>query len=374
MLELREELSRAEGELTTLKKQYSAQEAYNRKNGQRQSQIETPRAGLDADDERTSARQSVDLDRRKLLLQQQQNTPTQNRRRVLRGGHTRTLSLLSPPKPDPGIAIHEDSQNRSTEPISLPLPPIERRTAQLTNPNLSKRASWQPQSYHHQQPSVPGMFEDFRTGLKTFVDDLRQITVGDEPINGQSPLRSPSLQRSSSNLSRTSSGDVETIRPNNAARPKVSTAFDSPTSATSTPTPVRKSTDGAPSEKSKAGRSKHFSWTPLTVDSLDDNGWTNWESPSSAKSTRWSGSTINSGDMNDIQSIPEGEESDDSSKQKSASTEEGPMLSPKLGEILPSMVNRLTPSNIKRTATNLMDEWEKSLTDPSTAVDKENSA
>lgn len=50
------------------------------------------------------------------------------------------------------------------------------------------------------------------------------------------------------------------------------------------------------------------------------------------------------------------------------------MLSPKLGEILPSMVNRLTPSNIKRTATNLMDEWEKSLTDPSTTADKENSA
>lgn len=62
------------------------------------------------------------------------------------------------------------------------------------------------------------------------------------------------------------------------------------------------------------------------------------------------------------------------SKQKSTSIEEGPMLSPKLGEILPSMVNRLTPSNIKRTATNLMDEWEKSLTDPSTTADKENSA
>jgi ribosomal protein S17E len=38
------------------------------------------------------------------------------------------------------------------------------------------------------------------------------------------------------------------------------------------------------------------------------------------------------------------------------------------------MVNRLTPSNIKRTANNLMDEWEKSLADPSMAQDKENSA
>lgn len=310
MLELREELSRAESELTTLKKQFSTQEAYNRKNPQRQPQFETPRSGLDADEERASARHSIDLDRRKLLLQQQQqNTPTQNRRRVLRGGHTRTLSLLSPPKPDPGIAIHED---RSIEPISLPLPPIERRTAQLTNPNLSKRASWQPQS-HRQQASVPGIIEDFRTGLRTFVEDIRQITVGDEPINGQSPARSPSQQGLGLNLSRTSSGDIETIRPSNAARPKVSTAFDSPSSATSSPTPASKTTDSILSEKPKTGRSKHFSWTPLSVDSLDDNGWSNWESPSSAKSTRWSGSTINSGGMDDIQSIPEGEENDDSS-------------------------------------------------------------
>ena len=53
--------------------------------------------------------------------------------------------------------------------------------------------------------------------------------------------------------------------------------------------------------------------------------------------------------------------------------DEAPALSPpKLGEILPSMVNRLTPSNIKRTANNLMDEWEKSLADPESAFNKEN--
>lgn len=55
-------------------------------------------------------------------------------------------------------------------------------------------------------------------------------------------------------------------------------------------------------------------------------------------------------------------------------TDDGPMLSPKLGEILPSMVNRLSPRNIKRTANNLMDEWEKSLADPQSSTDKENSA
>lgn len=63
----------------------------------------------------------------------------------------------------------------------------------------------------------------------------------------------------------------------------------------------------------------------------------------------------------------------DDSKAKSLAGDT-PILSPKLGEILPSMVNRLSPSNIKRTATNLMDEWEKSLADPRPSTDKENSA
>ena len=36
----------------------------------------------------------------------------------------------------------------------------------------------------------------------------------------------------------------------------------------------------------------------------------------------------------------------------------------KLDEILPSVVNRLKPSNIKRTANSLMEEWEKSLVTP----------
>lgn len=42
-----------------------------------------------------------------------------------------------------------------------------------------------------------------------------------------------------------------------------------------------------------------------------------------------------------------------------------PILSPtKLEEILPNMVNRLSPSNIKRTANDLLNEWEKSLIPP----------
>lgn len=285
VLDLKEELARAEAELSTLKKQWASQEAYSKKREQ------TPRRVIPStEDDSIASRRSIDSDRRRSLMLQTQATPPQNRRKVLRGGHTRTLSLLSPPKSDSGFGILDDDP--------LKLPPLDRRTAQLVTPNISKRASWAPQS-HRPQTSVPGLVEDFRLGLKAFVEDIRQITVGDEPISG--PAARTPLPRS--DAMRNLSGDRETIRPSNAARPKVSTAFDSPSSATTTPTLSSRARDSGPLSSRS---SKRFSWTPLSFDSLDDNGWSNWESPASAKSTRWSGSTINSGGgTDDIESIPE---------------------------------------------------------------------
>jgi hypothetical protein len=52
---------------------------------------------------------------------------------------------------------------------------------------------------------------------------------------------------------------------------------------------------------------------------------------------------------------------------------ETPILSPnKLEDILPHVVNRLSPSNIKRTANNLLDEWEKSLVAPTPSNEEAN--
>lgn len=291
VLELKEELIRAESDLLVLKRQWTSQEAYGKKSESRLA--ETPRRGTSsADDEPVSSRHSVDLDRRKSLLLQNQTTPSQGRRKVLRGGHARTLSLLSPQKSESGFAIHEDKEAET-----IKLPPVDRRAAQLTNTTLNKRASWQPQSHYQ---AVPGLVEDFRLGLKAFVEDIRQITVGDEPIMGSS-TRS---QAADSPSSRSASGDHDTIRPSHSARPRVSNVFDSPGSDISTPSKSQSSTD-----KAKGRKSKHFSWTPLSVDSLDDdNGWTSWESPASTKSTRWSGSTVNNAGIEDIASIPEARE------------------------------------------------------------------
>ncbi|KAF7545572.1 hypothetical protein G7Z17_g9056 [Cylindrodendrum hubeiense] len=341
VMELREELSRAETDLIILKKKWSTQDT-SRKRGE-QFPIGAARpAAQAADDEPTSAKRSVDMDRRKLLQQDQSQPSTpQSRRKVMRGGHTRTLSLLSPGKD--GFSLFEDRPDQ--EPVTLP--PIERRAAQLTNPNLAKRASWAPRSQQN-VAGVPQIVEDFKLGLRAFVEDIRQITVGDEPITGQQ-LRSTGIDL-----------NQDTIRPSHALRPKVSTVFEPPHSAESTPSRGTKTGAAAKEtqDKAKTTKSKHFSWTPLGVDSLDDNDWSNWESPASTKTSRWSGSTMGSS----LDDTPDEEPVTTPSKRKSLGFD-NPLLSPKLEEIS-NMVNRLTPSNIKRTATNLMDEWEKSLTEP----------
>lgn len=305
VLELREELARAEADLVTLKKQWTAQEAAQKRASLRQLDLgrtTTPTP----DDEPTSAHRSIDLDRRRsLLLNQSTPTNTPGRRRVLRGGHTRTLSLLSPPKSDSGFAVHEDRESEV-----LKLPPTEQRVAQLTNPTLSKRSSWQPRM--QQAPpggaAMPQLVEDFKLGFRAFVEDIRQITVGDEPVNGQAAFSGQAGQASAASPAR---GDAQTnqdtIKPASSKRPDVMTAFDRTTSATSTPTPATRTRD-AGKEKMKPVKNKRFSWTPLGIDSMDDSDWSNWDSPGSAKTARWSGSTVNSSTLEDTPSIPEKDE------------------------------------------------------------------
>lgn len=298
VLELREELSRAEGQLASLKKQWTTKDSYHKR--AESLSLESPRRVAPIVDEETPAtRHSIDLSHRKLMLQNQ-GTPTSNRRRVLRGGHARTLSLLSPPKPDVSFSVLED---HNEGPISLPPPPMERRTPQLPNPGPSKRASWGPRAYQN-SPAMPQMVEDFKLGLRTFMEDIRQVTMGDEPVAGQL-ARSQSLNQQRP-AGRDAAGDQDTIRPAPAARAKASSAFDTPTSTASTPTRPSTSRDAASREKAKVAKNKHFSWTPLGFDSLDDSDWSNWgESPASTKSARWSGSTMNSNGVEDIEPIAE---------------------------------------------------------------------
>ncbi|KAL1837123.1 hypothetical protein VTJ49DRAFT_4235 [Mycothermus thermophilus] len=377
VLELREELKEAEAELSRLKKQWATHEAY-KKRGTRRQAAEHVSTSTDEQDE-TAVRRSLELDRRKALLNQQHNqqaTPEKSRRRVFTGGHTRTLSLLSPTKPGEPFSEKADST-----PGCAPLTPSV----------LPKRASWAPRST--QTAGVKQLAEDLKAGLWTFMEDLRQATVGDEPITGHG-----TYMRSRDGGMRSAS-DQDTIRASGSTRPRLSSAFDE-----TTPKPATKQTkdneeevDGSAQRpglrrsKTEAGTrttTKRFSWTPLTMDAYDDNDWSNWDTPNSA-SPRWSGTTVN-GDI--IPSVPEKRSEDadaESLRNKpsksplshqstsatttttttsvsaaAASLLMNPLNPAKLEELLPQALNKLAPSNLKRTAADFMKEWEKSLVAP----------
>lgn len=296
VLELREELSRAECELKTLKTRWNSSEAHKVRTAIRKR--ETVRPSVSATDRQTppesgAARASLDVERKKALLLGN-GTPREYKRRVMRGGHTRTLSLLSPTKSEHDIPIHNDID-------TLQYPDALRLSQEFTpTPLAQKRATWAPR----QSPPPNGVkqiAQDFRHGLWTFVEDLRQATVGDEGISATSNRTSDFQPR----LSRTYT-DQDTIRPSNIGRGRIPFT---PESEGQTEMP-RKPSPGSFQDRASHQRSqskpdgkarKHFSWTPLTFDDLGDDDWSNWDSPN-VKTSRWSGSTVN-GDI--IPAIPE---------------------------------------------------------------------
>ncbi|KAK1760509.1 hypothetical protein QBC47DRAFT_7294 [Echria macrotheca] len=370
VLELREELSRAESDLTRLKKQWATHEAYKKRAEKRNVEPLRLIPSVDLQDD-IAARRSVELDRRKAVLlaqQGQQNTPEKGRRRVFRGAHTRTLSLLSPTKPTSGFSVHEDGDAPSSG-FEEPDSPYVNRYAPINSAQLAKRASWAPRSTI-QPTGIKQVAQDFKQGLWTFMEDIRQATVGEEPITGQRTYLRGSegdvRAAISGNTSPLAYGDQDTIRASGAnSRPRVTTAFDETPAVDDQP---EKENGTAPQTRGHTRSNtegtktlKRFSWTPLTMDSYDDNDWSNWDSPN-VGSTRWSGTTVN-GDI--IPSIPEKhDENDTPLKNKSSKTRLSGHASPtanKLEELLPPVLNQLTPSNLKRATSNLMKEWEKSL-------------
>ncbi|KKA29582.1 hypothetical protein TD95_003456 [Thielaviopsis punctulata] len=460
VLELKEELSRAETDLAALKRQWANHEAYRK----RDTRPFTPITPIDDD---ASSRLSLELDRRKLLLNLQRS-PKEGKRKVFRGGHTRTLSLLSPSKPEPDYSLLDGPIEDHGFLASATQSPIARShtlhqaqnfysansvssngsngfgssgssssssssrntgyasaaSSVSSSVSLSKRTSWQSRaSYPSTNVGMSQIVEDLKLGFRTFYDDIRQITVGDEPITGRRPNGSY-IYNASGGLDHISSATIAT-RAHGAGKPhpydpdsvraaaaaararnstiglaasavadgtsintgpasglaaaataaatsaataaataaaaaataaaaaaatesatasmatKTATPQDdradtttklehqqpqqceqytkqqqqqqqdatekqSSSAATTSASPTagaarRRWGEGGSGSSGATAKQKHFSWTPLSFDALNDSDWSNWESPATSKPTRWSGSTM--GDSDAISSV-----------------------------------------------------------------------
>ncbi|KAI1365862.1 hypothetical protein F5Y08DRAFT_338265 [Xylaria arbuscula] len=364
VLELREELARAEAALKKLQRQWTITEACKKRPPHTIVEPRRPLAPAanlrDGQPDSPASKRNSELERRKaILLAQSQGASRHHKRTVIRGGHTRTLSLLSPTKPVSDMSLNENQNNAQSSNsyvIQSPTP--------VTRPVVNKRATWAPQALPRssQQPNgVKQLANDFRQGLWTFVEDLRQATVGDEAVSGTTNRTSGMASRSEH-----ADGNQDTIRASAATRGRIpfSTEPDSQSNSPETSSPSSSSdriqhrrTASRPEPRTR----KHFSWTPLTFDSFDDDDWANWDSPN-VKSSRWSGSTAN-GDI--ASAIPEGTNEPETVLRSKYSNEQQPSpprTPSKLEELPQAILNSLTPTNIKNTTSTLLKEWEKSLT------------
>jgi hypothetical protein len=294
VLELKEELQKAEGELKKLKKQWAHHEAHKKRAEIRFAEPLQPLQTLipigdsSIEDESTPTRQSIELDKRKALMA---NMQKESRRKVITGGHTRTLSLLAPERSNvtrPFPPVQESgNETEANLPRSTTMPDTSQGITKISS-NIAR---------HSYQGGVTNgakqIAEDVKAGLWTFLEDLRQATVGEEAVNGTTnranldhPQKDPSRKGSKGSLL-SAEKSKRGQSPKDATRtwdtltgPNVS-LLDSGGSLWPDMEHIRP-------DPSKKKPGKTVSLAPA-IGELDDD-WSNWDSPA-PKSPRWSGST-----------------------------------------------------------------------------------
>lgn len=390
VLELREELGKAEEDLKTLKKHYALHEANKRRNDVRKvaqlQPLNTTLANIDAahdDEDGGNLWMQREMERRKALLS---NTKSSQRKVFSGSRHLRTLSLLSPDRaytpsfPQSAGARDDDfASKRPSAPIrSSTSSDVSRQLIDVTSNDRSDLSGLSNNQRDNLLRTGKQLASDFSNGLFTFIEDIRQATVGDEAVNGAAESSGPSQNRD---------GSAKVIRNTSASRPSLSRSASSRKSVQkkqsigedfwsehglSEPktTSMNKKTH-AP----KASRTPERQ-TARNSDNFEED-WDNWDSPGTsyvAKTT----DTHHDSDESDtpssaidphatIKQRPRRHDSKNSSLATISSAsmpDTSASRDPKRNSIpWPDLVN-LSPSNLKRTASHLMKEWEKQLTPP----------
>ncbi|KAK2879969.1 hypothetical protein FQN49_000695 [Arthroderma sp. PD_2] len=420
VLELREELQSAELELSTLKRQWEHNEKGRkitqvvhraevmkplRQTAMEGSQTEetgTTQSPADSDASFTSgqARLSRDFERRHGSRQSVSNFAGANQppkaRTVFQSSrHTRTLSLLSardeynPSFPQPGDSR---SARPSGYPRSATLPSVDRepnggKQAILT-PTRQKALQDNKGAWRRSLPPIPQdattealvrtgrqMATDFKDGLWTFLEDIRQATVGEEGISATQSRTSQVYQRPDQFVNRPGVGAAGSRNHSaTSSRTGRSTSSKPATTAKQNKRGTASDTDfweefgvAAPNKAQSSkptNRSQNKSSALLNQHSLldvDDN-WDIWDSPQPKTHTPSSSSSTF------LSKRDRSPSTNASSPRTSASVTDYRDLdietvsSPEHPDGIPwPAMTKSTPSKLTRTASTLMAEWERSL-------------
>lgn len=372
MLELKEELHKAEADLLGLKKQWASHEASKKKDEVKHVKKLQP---LALDELATSEVPEEEIDeerrRKKALVERNlsSNHPTsingttsnlgrRGSKRVFEGRHTRTLSLLSPTSTKPYQLITpvetEDIQTKS--PTSFDNEQLLFKPSLSRMPTLDGLMSGDPlqfgfgktykdlAAHRRSLPPVPTdllvrqgkqVYDGVRDGLWTFFEDIRQATVGEEGVSGTAsqnqqqrmPQRRPTKRSSDKgDRAKTANPIPASDEPGLATKePSFWNEFglDTPHKAVTTPPPKVEKINGHVQQKRSTDSSSPPSLLPDSNDEEAEDAWDSWESP---KSTR------------------------DPVTESARKESHGNLPWPE--------IQKLTPSKLTRTVSDLMREWD----------------
>ncbi|KAF7194235.1 hypothetical protein HII31_04472 [Pseudocercospora fuligena] len=411
VLELKEELLRAEADLDKLKRQWARHEVQKkREDVKRLTKLQPLQTALPVNDteedvDGSSAWMQQEMERRKALLSRSNTT---GGRTILPGQrHTRALSLLSPardnnireftaPAPQRPPPPRKDSlKNRPSVEGAAPDPPplIEpiTETADLTNEidrtvdaniDLTQRATIDQEAL---LKTGKKMATDFKDGLWTFWEDLRQATVGEESVAIPPPRRKSSTQtlrtarkqgsrnslrpssRGSSTMSKSSDQTVKQPSPNRNRKQSTPAALPDladPSFWTEHGVTVPSQTS-QPATK-KATTSKHAKSPSVAkrLSVVSNDAWDTWDdSPEQSRS----GSSVTS-DAGTLPSTVSG-----SPRTSISITGSESAAGEKRDPIPWPVLKKSGLGSLRRTASNLMQEWENSLKPTPSPNDKRNS-
>ncbi|KAI9857049.1 MAG: hypothetical protein M1813_008655 [Trichoglossum hirsutum] len=406
VLELREELGRAEGELERLKRQWAMHEAMKKRGEIRAVEPLKPlsnnlsgRGGAVLSREEVENKELWNAEQKRRmaivngsLVNGGMKSSASSHRKVISGQrHTRTLSLLSPDRLRYGQAFPQPA-DLSAGPRGGPLDNKPELSPSMAPPSLKPSVSPKlpsgpsqasDSSMTRSRNSFQGpprdalirtgrqMAEDFKEGLWTFIEDLRQATVGEEGVNATasrtttSPRTATSPGLTSSPKGAKRQGSKNSLRgsgrsPSGQVTSPIMNSDSSGDGRIKTPVDVKESfwkEHGVQSPRKTTIRQKGATKkTELTLQIAephkevndDDDSWENWGSPDMKlpPSPRWSSSTF-------AQSDSEGVTNESSPRTSTNSTDV-----PTTNITWPSLSD-LSPENLKRTASTLIKELEK---------------
>jgi len=406
VLELKEQLSKAEVELQKLKKQWANHESAKRRDERaRMHQMKpiaaSPKVNREDDEDGANAWMYEEMARRKALLN---NTKTSHRRVFSGSRQTKALSLLEAIETEEGEQAGSDDSPRVPNPIRVsPRVNAEvRRSRELvkknhlgpprasTTPNLWQTGDFvmDPMSWARADSRSPQreailrtgkqVATDLREGLWTFLEDLRQVAIGDEPRPAQETAHSQSRQtnrtttqrparaKAPRDYSERTTSDSDKAWQDEDAGEIFAKEHGLPVPTLIEPAivrPARNSGSHTPL-KPRPGRS------PPVVSALSDSeSWETWDSPPRTQTAHQGhpeSPTTSTFSTTSANSTPETAISEHN-KHSATSTDSTPkQASPREGIPWPDL-NKLGPpaaafgGKIRRTASHMMQEWERSL-------------